>query len=167
MGWSDDLPHLREFEEFLNALNKESDRGAVLISAVMIDTLLERSILAFLLNYKETKQLLEGFNAPLGSLSARTLAAYALGVISEKEYRECERIRKIRNLFAHDFKASFEDQNVKDMCANLEYAAPSYGDVKVEAKGQYITAGVSMITNLTNRPAYAAERRLQFIEWPY
>ena len=60
-------PHLREFKAFLNALNKESERGAVLIAAAMLDDLLQRSIGAFLLDHPDTKRLLEGFNAPLGT----------------------------------------------------------------------------------------------------
>jgi mannitol operon repressor len=166
MGWSEDLPHLREFETFLDVLGKESDRGAVLISAVMIDDLLERSILGFLIKCEETKRLLNGFNAPLGTLSSRSLAAFALGLLSESEYKECERLRKIRNIFAHDFKVTFEDQSVKDLCANLEYAAPSYDMVVVDAKGQYVTAAVGLIASLTNRPAYAAQRRLKYGKWP-
>jgi hypothetical protein len=40
-------PHLKEFTAFLDLLNKESARGAVLISIAMLDDLLERTISAF------------------------------------------------------------------------------------------------------------------------
>ena len=160
-------PHLREFKDFLNALNKESERGAVLIAVAMLDDLLQRSISAFLLDHPDTKRLLEGFNAPLGTFSARTLAAFSLGAISEGEYRECERVRKVRNEFAHAIHASFNDQNIKDMCANLEFSAKDYGTVRVDARGQFTTAAVSLILNLTNRPAYAAQRRLKYAPWQY
>lgn len=160
-------PHLREFNEFLWALNKESARGAVLISAAMIDDLLGRVILAFLLDHVETSRLLEGFNAPLGTFSARALAAFSLGLLSEQEFRECERLRKIRNVFAHDVHASFENQSVKDTCKNLELSAKDYGEVVVDARGQFTSAAVSIILNLTNRPHYAAQRRLKYSRWPY
>ena len=160
-------PHLIEFKKFLDASNKESERGLALICAAMLDDLLEKSIRAFLLDREETGKLLEGFNAPLGTLSARELAAFALGVVSETEYRECEKLRKIRNIFAHNIHASFGDQNVKDLCANLEFSAKDYDDVHVGARGQYATAATSLILNLTNRPAYAAQRRLKYSGWPY
>lgn len=160
-------PHLREFNEFLWALNKESERGAVLISAAMIDDLLGRTILAFLIDHAETNRLLEGFNAPLGTLSARALAAVALGLLSEKEFRECERLRKIRNVFAHDVHASFENQSVKDICKNLEMSAKDYEGVIVGPRGQFTSAAVGLILDLTNRPHYAAQRRLKFHGWPY
>lgn len=101
-------PHLREFNKFLDASNKESERGLALICAAMLDDLLEKSIRAFLLEHEETARLLDGLNAPLGTLSARALAAFALGVLSKNEYRECEKLRKIRNIFAHNIHASFK-----------------------------------------------------------
>jgi DNA-binding MltR family transcriptional regulator len=160
-------PHLREFNAFLEALNKESDRGAALIAATMIDDLLGRCIRAFLVEHEEVERLLDGFNAPLGTFSARGLAALALGVISEEEYRECERLRKIRNVFAHNVDASFSDQNLKDICANLEFSAKDYGEVRMSAKGQYMTSATGLILNLTNRPHYAAQRRLRYVGWKY
>lgn len=160
-------PHLREFTAFLDELNKESERGAALIAGAMLDDLLERSIRSFLLDHEEVVRLLKGFNAPLGTLSARALVAFALGVISEREYRECERLRKIRNVFAHNVHASFSDQNVKDMCANLDYSAKDYENVVVGARGQFTTAAVGVILNLTNRPHYAAQRRLTYRDWKY
>jgi hypothetical protein len=41
----------RDFLDFLGALNKESERGAVLVAATMIDDLLERTILAFMVDH--------------------------------------------------------------------------------------------------------------------
>jgi len=160
-------PHLREFTAFLNVLNKESERGAVLISAAMVDDLLGRTIIAFLVDSPETKRLLEGFNAPLGTLSARALAAFSLALLSEKEYRDCERLRKVRNMFAHDVHASFRDQSVKDICAGLELSAKDYDGVVVGARGQFTTAATGLVLNLTNRPHYAGLRRLEYRGWQY
>lgn len=160
-------PHLREFKKFLDASNAESERGLALICAAMLDDLLEKSVRAFLLDHAEASKLLDGFNAPLGTLAARSLAAFALGVVSEDEYRECERLRKIRNIFAHNIHASFNDQNVKDLCADLEFSAKDYGDVRVGARGQYASAATALILNLTNRPHYASQRRLKQQSWPY
>jgi|SRR5579862_2560652 len=160
-------PHLKEFGAFLSVLNKESDRGAVLISATMLEDLLGRSITAFLIDTKETSQLLEGFNAPLGTFSSRILAAYSLGIISEREYRECERIRKIRNLFAHNVHCSFEDRNTRDMCATLTYSIKDTEDSRVSPKAQFNSSAVSVILNLTNRPHYVGQRQLKYGDWKY
>src|SRR5690606_17733970 len=69
----------------------------------------------------KVKKLLEGgTNAPLGSLSAKTLGAYCLGLISEDEFADIEIIRDVRNKFAHRLlEATFDDQSIKDKCKNL------------------------------------------------
>ena len=98
-------PHLREFKAFLTELNKETPRGAALVSATMIDDLLGRCIRAFLVDDRDGHSLVDGFNAPLGSFSARIVAAHALGLLSDVECAECQIIRKVRNAFAHDVHA--------------------------------------------------------------
>jgi mannitol operon repressor len=159
-------PHLAEFSRFLPELNKESDRGRVLISCSYLDEIMHQILLAFLIDRKSSRCLVDGFNAPLGTLSTRTAAAYALGLLSEREFTECETLRRIRNRFAHNVHASFEMQEVRDLCKNLTMAAPDYGDVIVDARGRYTTAAVALVLNLTNRAHYVSKRRCQFNEWP-
>jgi mannitol operon repressor len=103
----------------------------------------------------------EGFNAPLETFSTRTAAAYALGLISQAEFKDCETLRRIRNRFAHDVHTSFDQQDIGDLCANLTMAAQSYGDVVVAARGQYTSATTALILNLTNRPHYVSQKRRQ------
>jgi hypothetical protein len=160
-------PHLKPFIKFLTELSRESDRGMVLIATSYIDDLLRQTIEAFLLESSSTKALLEGFNAPLGSFSTRIAAATAMGLISESESKEAHRLRKIRNLFAHHVHVSFSDGNLISLCKNLDLAAKNYDDVVVDARGQFSTSAVALIMNLTNRPHYVAQKRLQFSVWKY
>jgi hypothetical protein len=73
-------PHLVEFRKFLDASNKESERGLALICAAMLDDLLERSIRAFLLDHDETARLFDGLTRRseryLRELSLRSLSAF-------------------------------------------------------------------------------------------
>lgn len=160
-------PHLKGFAEFLEEFNKETERGATLAAAAMIDDQLGRTIEAFLIPNKGSKLLLDGFNAPLGSLAARIAAAFGLGLMSEVEYRECELIRKVRNEFAHQIKVSFKTEKVVSLCAQLQLSAKDYGDVHVDTRGQFTSSATALILHLTNRPAYVEQRRLQFGSWPY
>ncbi|HLY40503.1 MAG TPA: hypothetical protein VKR52_04775 [Terracidiphilus sp.] len=160
-------PHLKDFMKFLDALNEESDRGAALIALAMIDDLLEQAILAFLIDDRESKRLLEGFNAPLGTFSTRTLAAYSLGLISEREFNECNKLRKVRNEFAHNVHQTFDDERVKEICATLNFSIKDEPDNKLPPKSQYTTAAICLILNLTNRPHYVAKKRIVFEPWPY
>lgn len=155
-------PHLRDFLAFLPEANRESDRGLVLISMSFIDDLVRRILLAFLIEGRTSTVLVEGFNAPLGTLSTRSSAAYALGLISEKEFQECGRLRKIRNRFAHEIHVSFDDPGIRGACRNLAMAAQDYGDVVVGARGQFSTSSTALILNLTNRPAYVSRKRCTF-----
>lgn len=158
-------PHLNDLITFLPELNKESDRGMALIATSFIDELLHRTIEAFLIKGHWAKALLEGFNAPLGSFSTRITAAAALGLISELEAKEANLLRKIRNMFAHEVHVSFRDQKVEALCGNLELSAKDYGDVIVGARGQFSTAAVALIINLTNRPHYVGLQRLPCRDW--
>jgi mannitol operon repressor len=162
---SETHPHLTGFIDFLQDFNKETERGAALAAAAMIDDQLGRVIEAFIVPNKGAQALLSGFNAPLGSFSARIAAAFALGLISEAEYRECELIRKVRNEFAHQIKVSFKTEKVAGLCGQLQLSAKSYDNVHIDTRGQFTTAAVALILSLTNRPYYVGHMRLQVIDW--
>lgn len=162
---SETHPHLSGFMEFLPDFNKETERGAALAAASMLDAQLGRIIEAFLIPNKGSKALLAGFNAPLGTLSARIASSFAFGLLSEVEYRECELIRKVRNEFAHQIKVSFKTEKITRLCGQLQLAAKGYADVHVDTRSQFTTAAVALILNLTNRPHYVGQRRLQATNW--
>jgi hypothetical protein len=159
-------PHLKDFAAFLPELNKESDKGMVLIATSFVDKLLKRIVLVFLVEGKPGLSLVDGFNAPLGTFSSRTAAAVALGLIPDREYKECDILRKIRNQFAHHVHISFEDNGIRDQCRNLTMAAQDYDEVVVDARGRFSTSAVCLILNLTNRPHYVAKSRRSFSGWP-
>ena len=161
-------PNFKVFAPFLDDLNRESERGAVLISVSYLERQLKEIVSAFLCDGEASERLLERFNAPLGTLAARAAAAVALGLlISRREYRELETIRKIRNQFAHEHRTRFSDQGIVDRCRNLAFSAEDYGDVVVDSRGQFTTAAVALILNLTNRSHYVSEKCLEFENWPY
>lgn len=163
----DTHPNLKEFAPFLDDLNGESERGAVLISVSYLERQLKEIISAFLCEGDASSRLLEGFNAPLGTLAARAAAAAALGLISGREYKELETIRKIRNQFAHDHRTSFSDPGVVNRCRNLAFSAKDYGDVVVDSRGQFTTAALALVLKLTNRSHYVSKKRLKLEDWPY
>ncbi|WKA26379.1 transcriptional regulator [Bradyrhizobium roseum] len=160
-------PHLKDFEEFLGDFNKETERGAALAAAAYIDGLLESTLIAFLIPNDSGLNLITGFNAPLGTLSARNAACHAMGLISELEFKECDLIRRVRNEFAHKVKMSFEVSRVKNLCRNLSLRAKPYGAVTVSTRGEFTSAAVALILNLTNRPHYVAQRALTYGNWKY
>lgn len=164
-------PHLKDFLPYLETLNKESPRGRVLISTGFIEEQLREILLAFMLAGKEAERLLEGGNAPLGTLSARTDACYSLGLISQDEHHDLVLIRRIRNEFAHQVHTSFETPSVVSRCKELRHSAKSYTkpdgeEIVVNAAGQFQTAAVALISNLVNRAHYVAKQRRSYGDWP-
>ncbi len=158
-------PHLKEFMNLLNVAKTESDRGMVLINTSLLDDLLQRSLESFLVGHPDVTKLTSGFNAPLGSFSARILASFAVGIINELAYQDLNLLRKIRNDFAHKVEMSFTDPGVVSRCNQLTGSAQDYGDVQVDARGRFATAAAALILSLVNRPHYVGLERLTYKEW--
>jgi mannitol operon repressor len=162
---SETHPHLKDFFKLLEVAREESDRGSVLIHASMLDDMLAQIVNAYLISDPETEALTDGFNAPIGTFSARILMAFSLGTISKEEYRELNLIRKVRNDFAHSIEASFADARIAARCYELTFAAMPYGEVKVNARGRFITAASALILTLVNRAHYVRQERLAYKPW--
>ena len=90
-----------------------------LTAAAYLDDLLVTPLRAALLDNSGTNELLDGYNAPLGTLASRISAAFALGLISENERRTANLIWKIRNECAHTLKASFSTEPLAGLCGEL------------------------------------------------
>ena len=93
-------------------------------------------------------------------------AAEAMGLISTDEFHDLQRIRKVRNEFAHNHRAAFSGPDSARLCSALTHSAKDYADVVVDPRGQFTTAAVALILNFTNRPHYVSKRRLTRRTWP-
>ncbi|HYV90832.1 MAG TPA: hypothetical protein VE978_03580 [Chitinophagales bacterium] len=163
-----DNPKIDLFSKFLNGFQKETDRGAAILAASMLDQKLKTILADFLIECKPSRQLLEGYNAPIGSFSSRQNLAYSLGLISDYEFKDCEIVRKIRNDFAHKFQLefSFNESRVSSLCYNLN--APTPGDKKeFKQKPRFLFVnGVTMLyVNLLYREEYVKQMRLKRPDW--
>ncbi|MGN6260294.1 MAG: MltR family transcriptional regulator [Ralstonia sp.] len=109
---SDEQPeHIGERDSVfgdLNLLHRSlhdlDERGLVLSLAAFAEGALGSLLKAFMLPTDAAHQLLEGFNAPLGTFSSRIKAAHALGLITKEQFSDLEHLRKIRNEFAHSWQ---------------------------------------------------------------
>jgi mannitol operon repressor len=157
-------PNLKDFLPYLDELNKESPRGKVLISTGYLEQMLKDILSGFMIEDKIVEDLFEGGNAALGTFSARSKLVYTLGLISKAEFQDIDLIRRIRNDFAHDMKASFADDTVKSRCSLLKHkAADEFG--KVSAEGQFTSAATGLLLNLVNRAAYVSAERRSYRNW--
>ena len=159
----------RYFRQFLKEYQGESDRGAALVGAAQVDKQLADLLRSFLLPIRQTNELLEGNNAPLGTFSARITAAYCLGLITDLEHNELHLIRKVRNEFAHHTHGlTFESEKVASLCANFSDRFPPGPDHPVSTPRHMFINGVMFVSlGLWNRPHSASEIKVEKREWKY
>jgi mannitol operon repressor len=112
---------LTDWNEFLDELQNESPRAAVIIASAFLDAQL-RAILSNSLidNPKVVNDLLE---SDLRDFSTRIKMVYCMGLISESIFHDLNVIRKIRNKFAHEMHGySFSEPQIVDWCKTLKMA---------------------------------------------
>lgn len=132
---SDDSPSLitgkaleRYFElndallEFSRLFQEEqNERAAAIVGGAFLDTLLEHVLRNFLVeDEKEVQRLLDP-DQPLGTYGNRIRVAYCLGLIGKIVRDDLRFVGKIRNRFAHDLHASFEDEPIRSWCLSLKW----------------------------------------------
>lgn len=104
------------------ALGDSDERGLVLSLAAFAEDALGDLIAAFLIPGDQADSLLKGFNAPLGTFSARIRMAFAVGLINQNQHDDLDRLRKIRNAFAHDWRPkSLADQAIASHVTALNF----------------------------------------------
>jgi DNA-binding MltR family transcriptional regulator len=106
---------------FLNQLDKESDRGCALVAAGYLEDQLKKVLQARMVKHTgPAEEIFEGHEA-LATFSAKIKVAYLLGIVSHEVYSDLNRIRDIRNAFAHNLEIdSFAHASVVEKCALLE-----------------------------------------------
>ena len=160
-------PETEELSQFFNVLNSENDRGLALVAAAMIDERLKDILQSFLADNDKTSLLLEGFNAPLGTLYSRSIACYSLGLIQKNEYEEITLVRKIRNDFGHDWtSACFNDQSVIDRCSNLPWRGPKEHEEDADAKTRFRTCVSMLLVDLMWRSRLVSKEKRKERYWP-
>ncbi|NSM26442.1 hypothetical protein HT094_20090 [Shewanella sp. ZOR0012] len=104
------------FLENHEKLSAESDRGAVILSASLLDSALEDNLKAFLLSpVNKNDELFSGRGAPLGTFSSKIEMCYRLGIISVGVRSQLNKFKAIRNDFAHNLdSAKLDDEANKD-----------------------------------------------------
>lgn len=119
VGWDDVFGDLNRLQTILMLLD---ERGLILSLAAFAEEALGDLIYAFMIPGEPAKQLIEGFNAPIGTLSARIRTAFALGLITKNQYEDLDRLRKIRNEFAHRWEPiSFADQKINSLISAMYF----------------------------------------------
>lgn len=109
------------FNAFIRLLERESDRGSVIVSCALLDDALEQRLKYRLAPSPEKEdELFAGAYAPLNNFSAKIDFAYRVGVISLNTRKSLHLIRKLRNDFAHSSsEITFKTESVRHRIKEL------------------------------------------------
>lgn len=90
------------FQEFMEIVRQESDRGSILVAVSMVEDVLTSLLKNRLIpSLDRNDELFDIGYAPFNSFSAKIDLAYRTGCINQSVRRSCHILRKIRNDFAH------------------------------------------------------------------
>lgn len=161
------LSTAEDLAKFVDELRNESDRGLPLVAMALIDELLKESLRAFFCEGPSALRLLSGANAPLGTLSSRIEACYALGLIDRFEYSEVSILHKVRNEFAHaKHGTSFHLEKIKGLCASLQSDLPTGENYPLDdARFRFMNSTVKVVLRLYHRPDWVALERRKPKSW--
>lgn len=109
--------------ELIATLTKGSDRDAAILAGTILEELLCRLLQKRFVQGNVFNNAIESSNASLSTFSNKIQISYLLGIISKRMYDDLNRIRKIRNIFAHNIRGcSFDDKNIQSIVNTLTYA---------------------------------------------
>ena len=159
---------LQDFTRFLSEFQGETDRGAALVGAALIDLRLSDTLRAFMVSSKAASDLLDGGTAALGTFSSRIKATFAFGLIDRHERGECDTIRKVRNEFAHQAHGlTFNDPKILALCDKLQSDLPGGREAHVgKPRFVFINAVILTVMRLTYRAERVAAERRTARTWP-
>lgn len=173
--------------EIIAAMDQEfherSDRIVAIVGAAYLDSMLESLLRAVLVDDPGEADSLLRPEAGLGSNGSRLQLAYCLGLVTRDQRDDLKLIARIRNVFAHDFRApSFDNPPIRDYCASLQQpgllaAMPKkifpadtaksmteyVGDITGTPREKFRMSAIALFGSLYRRINYV--RRVQSSEW--
>jgi Mannitol repressor len=156
------VPSEDETTRILGALSKGrlthySDRAVAVIGSTLLDNALKVAIQTRFINLKlaDVAQIFDGLSGgPLSSLSAKVKIAFALGIVNETRRDDLNRIRAVRNTFAHSIvPISFRTHAVVQECKKLSMRSRKGG-----AKDRYIVTVAFLVGYLEGYASEFVER---------
>jgi DNA-binding MltR family transcriptional regulator len=120
---SREMPTGDEMADLIHGIERLDARAAALILSAFVDNLLEKAIvLNFVpLGTAHFDGIFRKSGAPLSDFSGKIAIAFALGILDAEHRSQADRIRSIRNAFAHTVKPiDFHNPTIKAACDKLD-----------------------------------------------
>lgn len=116
-------PNSQEVYQLLKEAPTQSDRASAIVLGTVVESSLEDALLSRLIALSKTDyaSLFEG-DAPLGNFSSKIKMGFALQIFGTKTRAELNRVREIRNVFAHARKpVSFDTPEIGHICQLMSF----------------------------------------------
>ena len=144
----------------------ESARAPMLCMAAQLEHKLGEILREFLLDGPQARDLIEGPLASLASLSTRIRSCYALGLIDEHEFADCEIVSRIHDEFHRSPYATFSDTKVIVLCRKFHFRNRGRGELRDDPQEQFRTAAAALLDRLANRPFFIGHEKRTRRTWP-
>lgn len=142
-----------------------SDRAVAIVGPAFIDTLLGGILTEFMVDDdKEVRKLLQP-DGPLGTYGGRVTACYCFGLIGPIVVADLRLVGKIRNRFAHEIRASFDDPKISGWCKQLRWHRECLGNAPDEATDRDLfQVGVNqLVSHLNGIPGLARSKKRKIV----
>lgn len=116
-------------ENLLKEVSSGTIRASVIVSASVLDRLLEELLKGYFVQDEAIKVF--DNQQPLGNFSAKISMAYCLGLISKEACIDLNSYRKIRNYLAHELVINEEIERwIKDICISFNFSNKCFTGLK-------------------------------------
>lgn len=152
------------FEDWQNVVTEfhnKSDRAAAILGAVFLEAHMGQLIAGFFIEDCDETESLLNVERPLGTFSARTRAAYCMGLISANEYHDLNLIMQIQYAFANQISGvAFTDNGIRDKCFALRIPRDVLLPGETRTPRQlFVFASAILTQHLAYRAELAEKRR--------
>lgn len=123
------VPEPDEADRIMSGLHQESDRTAAIVGSSLVESTLQDLIGSAMSNKAiDLPEKLFENRGPLSDFNSKIIIAQAFGLISDRMASDLQRIRKIRNCFAHarvnvDFENSLVAREVSELAVVIAVRA--------------------------------------------
>lgn len=147
------IESLKKVFKLRTELDKESDRGSILMATSFLDYELQKLFEYYLIgNKKFLDEMLIG-QGSLATFSSRIKLAYSLGLISKLTMDDLNITRKIRNECGHNYESiTFENHPLKQQIYSLKSSIYA-GNNKIDPRKLFINNVFIILTEIQGRKA--------------
>lgn len=144
---------LKKVFKLRKELDKESDRGSILMATSFLDYELQKLFEFYLIGNKKTLDEMFSGQGSLATFSSRIKLAYCLGLISKLTMDDLNIIRRIRNDCGHNYETiSLEDQIIKQRIYSLKSSLYA-GNNKINPRKIFINNVFVILSEIQGRKA--------------